>query len=89
MAADQDRVHEIHGLTLQAWQWYRDKSQTEPSKRDDAFWQTVTEDIKNVPKKIENVNCRKFLKDMLMAYMNELQGEYCEWISTKQERLPI
>ena len=86
---EQDRIHEIHGLTLQAWQWYKEKSQTIPAKRDEYFWQTVTNDLKNMTKKIENVNCRNFLRDIMVAYMNELQGEYCEWVSTKQEKLPI
>ena len=89
--ADQDRVHQIHELTLEGWKWYKDKAQTIPAKRDDYFWQIVTDDIKNMTKKdkIENANCRNFLKGMLIVYMNELQGEYCEWLSTKQERLPI
>ena len=86
---EQERLHKIHELSLQAWRWYKEKQQTEPAKRDDYFWKTVSEDLKIMTRKIENVNCRNFLKDIMMAYINELQGEYCEWLSTKQERLPI
>ena len=89
MAADQDRVHEIHALTLQAWHWYKEKSQTIPSKRDNYYWQTVTDDIKNAPKKIDNKYCRKFLKNIMVTYMNALQDEFTEWINTRQEKLPI
>lgn len=89
MSTEQDRIHKIHGLSLQAWQWYRDKAQIEPSKRDDYYWKVVTDDVKAQVEKVKDKSLRKFLKSIMIAYMNDLQNEFSEWLLTKQERLPI
>lgn len=86
---DEARIKTIYDLTLIAWKWYKTKSQIPPSKRDDYFWKCVAEDIKKETKKLDNINIKGFMRDIMIAYMNELQGEYCEWLSTKQERLPL
>ena len=84
-----DKLHQLHELSSDAWKWFRQKDMTDVKDRDDLFWNGVIDDIAKMVNKCKYPEFASAMKDLLNAYAGQLQKSYTDYLKTKQETLPL
>lgn len=85
----QEKMNELRELSADVWSWFKEKDSTPVEKRDDLYWDSIRDDIAKKVKDCKYKKLSETYKDLLNAYAGQLQGDYLDYIATKQERLPI
>lgn len=84
-----DKLHQLHELSADAWKWFRQKDMVDVKDRDDVFWNEVIDDIAKMVNHCKYPEFSIVMKNLLNAYAGQLQKSYTDYLKTKQERLPI
>ena len=84
-----DKLHQLHELSAEAWKWFRTKDMTEVENRDDSYWEKVIDDIAKMVNRCKYPEFATAFKGLLNTYAGQLQKSYTDYLKTKQERLPL
>lgn len=84
-----ERLSQLRELSADVWNWFKEKDSTPVEKRDDLFWDSIRSDIAKKVKDCKQKDLRATYKDLLNAYAGQLQGDYLDYMATKQEKLPL
>ena len=84
---NEEYMSKIRNLSNLAWKKYKEWGETQPTLRDDKFWNKVTKEINELVKTEEDFETREFFKEILNVYAGELDRERS--MMFKQEKLKL